>query len=122
MNLSESISGTYGTLYYVADMKKSVQFYKDVLNLKAEDETEGWSTFPLGNGHRICLHATTDMSQVNGKGILIANVKGLETVVAELKKRGAEFVNDIHEVCENGFSADMRDANGITLSFFEYKG
>jgi predicted enzyme related to lactoylglutathione lyase len=93
------------------------------LNLKPEDESDSWTTFPVGeDGHRICLHATDDAAAVNGKGILIINVSGLESVTAELKKRGAEIVNDIHQVCENGFSADIRDANGITLSFFEYKG
>jgi predicted enzyme related to lactoylglutathione lyase len=122
MNMSQSITGTYGTLYYVADMTKSVQYYKEVLNLTPEDESPEWTTFPLGGGHKICLHGTEDKSLVTGKGILIANVTGLEGFVTELKKRGAEVVNDIHEVCENGFSADIRDANGITLSFFEYKG
>lgn len=122
MNMSESITGTYGTLYYVADMAKSVKYYREVLNLTPEDESAEWTTFPLAEGHRICLHGTTDMNQVSGKGILIANVTNLEGFVAELKKRGAEVVNDIHMVCENGFAADIRDANGITLSFFEYKG
>jgi len=122
MNMSESLTGTYGTLYYVADMNKSIQYFKDMLNLTPEEESPEWTTFPIAGGHRICLHGTADMNQVTGKGILISNVKNIEAFSAELKKRGAEIVSDIHQVCEGGFAFDIREANGITLSFFEYKG
>lgn len=121
MNLGDRYQGTYGTMYYVNDMKKSVAFYKEILNLTPEDESPEWTTFDI-NGHRICLHATENGAAIDGKGILITNVKDLDGMVAELKKRGVEFTQDIKEVCEGGYAADFRDPSGNILSLFEYKG
>lgn len=122
MNLNEKILGTYGTLFYVHNMSKSIQYYREVLNLQVEEESPEWTTFKFANGHRVCLHATEDTSKVTGTSVLVLSVRNLEDVVATLKQRGAEIVADIHEVCPNGYSADVRDPNGVPLSFFEYKG
>ncbi|MCB0422903.1 MAG: VOC family protein [Bdellovibrionales bacterium] len=121
MDLSKNFTGTYGTMYYVNDMKKAVQYYKDNFNLTPEEESEGWTTYDF-NGHRLCLHATDADSSSDGKGILIINVKNLEETVSELKKRGVEFVTDITNVCEGGYSADYKDPSGNVMSLFEYKG
>ncbi|MCB0356979.1 MAG: VOC family protein [Bdellovibrionales bacterium] len=121
MNISEYIKDTYGTMYYVTDMQKAASYYKNLFNLSPEEESPGWTTFNL-NGHRICLHATEGDHSVSHNGVLITNVSQLENVVAELKNRGVEFVKDITEVCEGGYSADFVDPSGNVLSLFEYKG
>lgn len=121
MNLSENFTGTYGTMYMVRDMKKSVAYYKDMMNLTPEEESDSWTTFNL-NGHRICLHLAEANAEIDGKGVLITNVKGLEAVVAEMKSRGVEFMMDIHQVCEGGYSADFKDPSGNVLSLFEFRG
>ncbi|MEK6775072.1 MAG: VOC family protein [Bdellovibrionota bacterium] len=121
MNISENFKGTYGTMYYVHNMKKSVQYYKDNFNLTPEDETPEWTTFSL-NGHRICLHLINENHSPEHNGVLIANVSNLEGVVSELKKRGVEFISEIKNVCEGGYAADFKDPNGNVLSLFEYKG
>ncbi len=51
MSLGENFKGTYGTMYMVRDMTKSIQYYKEVLNLTSEEESPAWTTFNL-NGHR----------------------------------------------------------------------
>jgi len=121
MNLDEFFTGTYGTLYYVNDMKKSVRYYKDCFNLNPEEESEAWTTFNL-NGHRLCLHACEEGQKVDGNGILITNVKNLEKVVSSLKSHGVEFVKEISQVCEGGFAADFKDPSGNVISLFEYQG
>ncbi len=122
MNLSEYHKGTYGSLYYVNDMAKAVQYYKEVLQWTPEVESPEWTEFPLGNGHRLCLHAAGEGQVSPGYGILITQVREIEQVVAELKRRGVEFVKDIQNVCDNGFSADFRDPSGNLISLYEYKG
>jgi len=121
MNVSEYFQGTYGTMYYVKDMKKSVQYYKEVFNLTPEDESDEWSTFNL-NGHRICLHGEDPKNQGTENGILITSVRDLEKVVYELKTRGVEFIQDITQVCEGGYAADFKDPSGNVVSLLEYKG
>lgn len=121
MDISKAIEGTYGTMYYVADMEKSVRYFKDIFNLQPATESPGWTEFKLGD-HSLCLHATGPDGNVDGKGILITKVKGLKEVVATLKSRGVEFVNEIHSVCEGGYSVDFRDPSGNLMSLFEYTG
>jgi len=121
MNISENIKGTYGTMYMVSDMTKSVQYYKEVMNLTPEEESADWTTFNL-NGHRICLHSVAPGTEIDGKGVLIASVVNLDAMVVEMKKRGVEFVKEVHQVCEGGFAADFRDPSGNLLSMFEYRG
>lgn len=121
MDLSQNFKGAYGTMYYVNDMKKAVTYYSDMLNLKPESESEGWTTFDLG-GHRMCLHSLAPGQTTDGKAILITNVTNLEGMVSELKKRGVEFVQEVKQVCEGGYAADFRDPSGNIVSLFEYKG
>ena len=121
MNLEKHFNGTYGTMYYVTDMKKSVQYYKEIFNLTPESESSDWTTFAL-NGHRICLHSSAEGQQTNGHGILITSVANLEGMVVELKKRGVEFVKEVTKVCEGGYAADFKDPSGNVISLFEYQG
>jgi predicted enzyme related to lactoylglutathione lyase len=121
MDISKNITGTYGTMYMVRDMQKSVQYYKEMLNLTPEAESPEWTSFDL-NGHRICLHATAPDAAIDGKGVLITSVKDLDLVVAELKKRGVEFVQEVQQVCDGGFAADFKDPSGNVVSLFEYRG
>src|SRR3989344_7537768 len=103
MNLSTAFEGTYGSLYYVYDMEKSVNYYKQMLNLTPGFESPTWTEFSL-NGHNLCLHLVREGEKVSGKSILITKVKGLEEVVGTLKSRGVEFLEEIHEVCDGGFA------------------
>lgn len=121
MNISQQFDGAYGSLYYVSDMTKSVQYYKDMFNLTPTMESPEWTEFNL-NGHTLCLHGVKEGTKIDGKAILITKVKGLDAVVAELKQRGVEFKGDIHQVCEGGFAADFVDPSGNTISLFEFKG
>lgn len=121
MNIAQQFDGAYGSLYYVTDMAKSVQYYKDMFNLTPTMESPEWTEFSL-NGHTLCLHGLEPGKKSDGKAILITKVKGLDNVVAELKKRGVEFEGDIKQVCDGGFSADFRDPSGNLISLFEYKG
>ncbi len=61
-------------------------------------------------------------AEIDGKGVLIASVSDLDGVVAEMKKRGVEFIKDVHSVCEGGYAADFRDPSGNILSMFEFRG
>ncbi|MGE0763693.1 MAG: VOC family protein [Bdellovibrionales bacterium] len=121
MNIANALEGAYGSMYYVRDMQKAVQYYKDMFDLKPISESPGWSEFDW-NGHKVCLHLAEPSAEIDGKAIFIAKVKGLTGIVAELKKRGVEFSKDIHSVCEGGYAADFRDSSGNLLSLFEYTG
>jgi extradiol dioxygenase family protein len=78
------IKGTYGTMYYVKDMKKETAFFKEKLGLKPGYESADWTEFPL-NGHSLCLHPVEGKKDVPANGSLIIHVDGLKELVADLK-------------------------------------
>lgn len=122
MALENFVTGTYGTMYYVRDMAKSVQFYKDLYGKNPVMESPEWTQFDL-NGSSICLHGLGEgQTEIDGKGVLIHQVKNLKETIPALKSMGIEFVKDYHQVCEGGFAVDVRDPSGNVISFFEYLG
>jgi predicted enzyme related to lactoylglutathione lyase len=121
MAMTDFVTGTYGTMYYVRDMKKAVQYYTDILGKGPEDESPEWTTFDL-NGTKICLHVAEAGAQIDGKGVLIMNTKNLKDAVPALKAMGVEIYKDYTAVCEGGYSVDIKDPSGNILSFFEYTG
>ena len=108
--------GTYGTMYYVRDMAKSVAFYKERFGLSGNESPE-WSEFDL-NGHAICLHAMRPGEKHSSEGVLITKVKGIKGVISELRSQGVEVENE-HEVYPGAFAANFRTPDGHTISLYE---
>lgn len=119
MELKDFVQGSYGTMYYVRDMKKAVAFYTDLLGKTPASESPEWASFDL-NGTNLCLHLAE--GEIDGKGMMIFSAKGLKNKVDALKKMGVEIEKDYHQVCEGGYSVDFRDPSGNRMSLFEYTG
>lgn len=84
------IQGVDNIFYFVSDMKRSIEFYRDVLGLRLLKEGEQWSTFEVG-GLVLGLHST------QGKPLL-QNVVGERGIIA-----GAQVtlrVDDVHQAYE----------------------
>lgn len=119
INLGDTqVRGTYGTMYYVQNMAKSVAYYSETLGIKPSIESEGWTEFDLGN-HSLCLHACRPGATTASGGILIIKVSKIHDLVKNLKSRGIEFLSEIREVHPQAYSADFRDADGNVVSFYE---
>lgn len=119
--------GTYGTMYYVKDMKKSVAFYRDVVGLKPEFEDDGWTQFNI-NGHALCLHATGQDVKIvpladkktATNGILILEVDNIHKVVGALKEKRVEFIGGgVNDMGECGLCADFKDLDGNLIGIYQ---
>ena len=111
--------GTYGTLYYVKDMTKSVAFYKDYLKLKPTYESPEWTEFSI-NGHALCFHDLgRNDKNVTPNGTLIIRVNKIKELVPQLQKKGMEFLKEIQEVHPGAYCADFRDPSGNVMSLYE---
>lgn len=117
--MQDIIKGNYGTMYYVADMKKSCEYYKTVFGLKARFEDSGWTEFDLGDGTALCLHAIGDKKPALLSPILIVKVKNIKTLVPELQKKGVEFPHGVKEVHPGAFAAEFKDPSGNMVSLYE---
>ncbi len=123
--LPANFKGSYGTMYYVNDMKKSIAFYKETIGLTPQFESEGWTQFDL-NGHALCLHSLdkTDSREAtvksDGGGTLILLVDDIQKVVGRLKEKRVTFTHDIIDMGEHGFCANFKDLDGYELSVYQY--
>lgn len=116
--VAEHTTNTYGTMYYVKDMKKAVALFRDTLGYKPSYESNEWTEFPI-NGHSICLHLSGGAEdQAKGAGILIINVSDIRGVLADLQKKDVK-VSELHEVHPGAFSFNVKDADGNVFSFYE---
>ena len=118
--MEAKMNGTYGTMYYVKDMKKAVDYYKTIFGLKTRFESPEWTEFDV-SGHGLCLHAIgKDMKTTPSTGgVLITKVRGIKKLYEELKNTGVEFNGPVKEVHPGAWSADFKDPSGNTLSIYE---
>lgn len=116
--LPEGFKGSYGTMYYVRDMKKATAFYRDTIGLVPAMEDEGWTQFDL-NGHALCLHPAGEKKITQGGGVLIIEVADIRKVVNRLKEKRVEFHGDINDMGECGLCAEFQDLDGNVLSVYQ---
>jgi predicted enzyme related to lactoylglutathione lyase len=118
--LPAHFKGTYGTMYYVRNMKKSVAFYTEAVGLTPAFADENWAEFHFG-GHALCLHTMGDKTVSHGgSGTLILEVTNLEKVMGNLKEKKVEFVGEVTDTgC--GLCAEFKDLDGNLVSLYQSK-
>jgi hypothetical protein len=110
------MNSTYGTMYYVNDMKKSVAYFRKLLGVKPRFESPEWTEFAIG-AHALCLHDKGRGSKTRPNGVLIVNAKGLKALFGKFKKRKLD-VSGLHEVHPGTFTFTLRDPSGNEVSFY----
>ena len=80
-------------LIIVSDMNRSVAFYRDVLGLKLQFQSSGWSQFDVG-GVGLGLHPPGEHAHVNPKsGISFGFTSpDLEKTLADLAKHNVQVI------------------------------
>lgn len=82
----------------VADMKKSIEFYKDILELPLKHQSEEWTEF-FSNGTILALHSTKkkEKSRVALTILVGFMVNDLDTAVKQLKEKKVVFFKEPRE-------------------------
>ena len=119
--MSESVvQGLDHVYYWVADMDRAVEFYRDVLGLTLRRrEGSSWAEFEVG-GRRFALHAQIEGRPSNpGGATAVFAVEDLDRARAQLADRGVEFG---HEGDVAGYArfASFMDPDGNTVQLIEY--
>lgn len=110
------IKSTYGTMYYVDSMSKSVEFFKRTLGVNPGYQSDDWTEFQMGE-HRLCLHAKRPNETFPANGILIMNHDGIKGLYESMKNDGYN-VFGLHQVHPEAWSFHMKDVSQNELSFF----
>ncbi len=111
------IKNTYGTMYYVNDMKEAVSFYTKTLGVKPSHESPDCTEFSLGE-HHLCLHAkNSGQDDFPENGILIMNYDGVKSLHDSMKRDGYN-VFGLHQIHPAAWSFHLKDTSGNETSFY----
>ena len=99
----------------VADLDRSVNFYREVLGVRIDKETvEGFSLGILehGEGNGGCL--VLNKEEIAAGGVMIyLNVNGrIRDAVSKVVPNGGSVVQDTHSLGPHGFRAVVLDSEG----------
>lgn len=119
--LGPGLRGLSYVMVMVADMDRSLAFYKDKLGLQATLETPYWSELQAG-GVRLALHAggegTPPGKSTAGMASLGFNVSDLDATHAVLVERGVSFTQPPTVREQEGIKlAVATDPDGLVLNF-----
>jgi catechol 2,3-dioxygenase-like lactoylglutathione lyase family enzyme len=103
----------------VSNMKKSIEFYKDVLGMEVKQQAEDWVEFSK-HGTVLALHPTKKKKKLtkNINMLIGFNVSELQSVCSNLEKKKVKF----HKKVTNeafGKHAIIEDPDGHLISLAE---
>lgn len=103
----------------VADLEKSIAFYRDRLGMKLTAQFEGFAFFDAGG---ITLALSRGLTQATGKGPgateVVFSVEHVRASYDALRSQGVEFVNEPRVISPGNWGANFRDPDGHLLSLF----
>ena len=103
----------------VADMEKSVSFYRDSLGLGLTAQHEGFAFFNAG---AVTLALSTGLikavGQAPGAVEVVFSAEHVRAAHEHLQRRGVPFQNEPRPVAGPMWAADFRDPDGHILSVF----
>jgi catechol 2,3-dioxygenase-like lactoylglutathione lyase family enzyme len=102
----------------IADLEKSVAFYRDRLGLKLLAQFEGFAFLDGG----VTLVLSRALAQALGKGPgdteVIFSVEHVRAAYDALRSQGVEFSNEPRVVSPGNWAANFHDPDGHVLSVF----
>jgi len=105
----------------VADMDESIKFYTDVMGLEIDSQINprpGFTiTFLKGDGD-----AMIELIETPEKGLLSVGieVEDMNTIVKEIKSKGAEIIQEPRSVAGGTIIAFLLDPNGVQIGLIQH--
>jgi lactoylglutathione lyase len=113
----------------VSDLKRSVEFYRDVLGVPLKFEAENWAEFAT-LGTRLALKAgappvaaipekSADGQPIAGRVGIAFEVKNLDQVYRDLSAKGVQFTQPPTDEGSGGRMATLLDPDGLEIALGE---
>ena len=115
-----AIKGIDVTTYLVKDPKRAIAFWRDVMGLPIQYESEQGAEFELADGATFGLWRLDDGNWYPGNGIMF-RVADVKAAADHFRARGAK-IGDHIEVNEACFMAFGEDTEGNTFILHQPKG
>lgn len=110
------IQNTYGTMYFVDDMKTAVNELRQSLGIEPSHESADWTEFNLG-GHNLCLHIKGDDEHHTQNGVLIFNLNEVKGSFKKMQDEGHN-VFGLKEIHPGGWTFHLKDSSHNEYSFY----
>ena len=107
----------------VQDMKKSLQFYHEVLGMPIKNQRDNWIDLGQSGGSLLSLHPAEDDEPHSGtsihNGVLVGLLVGdIKSAVEELKTKDVKIYREI-QIKGAGKNAVVVDPDNYMISLFE---
>ena len=107
----------------VQDMKKSLQFYHEVLGMPIKNQRDNWIDLGQSGGSLLSLHPAEDDEPHSGtsihNGVLVGLIVGdIKSAVEELKTKDVKIYREI-QIKGAGKNAIVVDPDNYMISLFE---
>lgn len=107
----------------VQDMKKSLQFYHEVLGMPIKNQRDNWIDLGQSGGSLLSLHPAEDDEPHSGtsihNGVLVGLIVGdIKSAVEELKTKDVKIHREI-QIKDAGKNAIVVDPDNYMISLFE---
>jgi catechol 2,3-dioxygenase-like lactoylglutathione lyase family enzyme len=107
------------TMFYTSEPEELRAFFRDKFGLPATDVGEGWLLFDLPDAELGCHPTQTDRGTMpSGTAHISFYCDDIEATVAELKKRGVEFVGGIEDH-GYGLVTQLRAPGDFTIDLYQ---
>ena len=107
----------------VQDMKKSLQFYHEVLGMPIKNQRDNWIDLGQSGGSLLSLHPAEDDEPHSGtsihNGVLVGLIVGdIKSALEELKSKDVKIYREIQQK-DAGKNAIVVDPDNYMISLFE---
>ncbi len=115
-----TIEGLQFVMLGTRDVERSIEFYRDTLQLELLHSFEGFAFFRCG---AVTIVLSSDLgermgSEPNFASELVLGVASVRSAFDELTSRGVSFVNAPRQVNADAWAANFTDPNGHHLSVY----
>lgn len=113
------------TMLIVDDFPKMQEFYEKTIGLDPRDidEKGQWAEFGFSGGDAtLAIHGGIPVPRPESQRVVPSIlVDDIETTVTELKEKGIEFAQDVHQGAPGIWLADFVDPEGNMISLMQIK-
>ena len=109
------IKTVWSVTFCVSDLKKATRFYEETLGLEKKYEFSSYVGFECGGVEIGLIPKPKEQGSRNLSPMIGFLVDDVDRTCAELKAKGATFINELHDETWGGRQASFTDPDGNIL-------
>lgn len=113
------IKTAWGATFYVSNSRKAAEFYEKTLGLEKKYEYSSYVGFECGGVEIGLISKLKGKQKVNTSPLVQLLVSDVGRFHRELKQKGVEFIEELHNETWGGKQAALKDPDGNVLEIVQ---